>query len=390
MNVRYIFFDKFHVAGASYFSDFDRLIDEIPIGAEVCFRREPKNRHDKNALAVYYKGYKLGYVPQVQNEKYVRLIDRGLTELLYATVASIDKETRYKEAMLEISVSLRLDGTSFYSLTARESRMIEDAKNLDLSGMLRAFSGLDKYGELQMPTLGALLNIRNVDVAFTTIMEQDLLKRMYFAPEIEGKVKEEEPEAPKEKGVDYDDPDTFIGEYFPPMKMHDEYPLICVYLNRIENISAGDAESRCFTICETFIHECMHALFDHEPRKKGHPYDSFLEEPTCECGAIMIAQELDKMYPGFGDFVLKSVDSKVTKYGLGADLYRYWSSCEEQGDNAVDAYNDACDKIVFKKDGRAVSGWTGRMPYTQAIPEMKAIYSAAHRKRMSNQTEKPR
>lgn len=49
MNINNIFFDKFHVARASYGYDFDRVIDEIPIGAEACFKREPDNAHDKNA-----------------------------------------------------------------------------------------------------------------------------------------------------------------------------------------------------------------------------------------------------------------------------------------------------------------------------------------------------
>ena len=88
-------------------------------------------------------------------------------------------------------------------------------------------------------------------------------------------------------------------------------------------------------------------------------------------------------------FVLKSEDDKKNKYGLGADLYRYWSSSQECKDNAVDAYNEACDFVGFKADGTVVNGWTGRMPHTQAIPQMKEIYWQAHRSGVSNQTDKP-
>ena len=382
MNVKYIFFDKFYVAGATYSCDFDRVIDEIPLGAEVCFKREPDNDRDKKALAVYYKGYKLGYVPRACNLKYDRLFDRGLTEIFHATVASIDRKTHSKEQALEITVSLRLDGASRYSLTEREAKMIEDVKNLDLSSVFRAFGGLNKKGEFKMPTLGTLLAQRRADVAFTTIWELKDIERQYsYVP-----VGDREP---IEVEIDGNNPDDFIGEYFTPMKKDDEYPLICVYLNRIDYYSKGDADRRCFTICETFIHECMHALFDHDPRQQLHPRDSYLEEPTCECGAIIIAQELDHLYPGFGDFVLKSVDGKKNKYGLGADLYRYWSSSQECMDNAVDAYNEACDFIGFNADGTVVNGWTGRMPHTQAIPQMKEIYWQAHRSGVSNRTDKP-
>ena len=263
--------------------------------------------------------------------------------------------------------------------------MIEDAKNLDLSRVLRAFGAVNKKGELAMPTLGALLEQKRVDVAFTTIwMKNDVLRLFDPAPAVE---KELIKDPSKDPAADDLNPENFIGEYFTPMKKKDEFPLICVYLNRIDYNSKGNPGARCFTICWTFIHECMHALFDHKPREKWHPLDSYLEEPTCECGAIIIAQELDRLYPGFGDYVLKEVDSKKDRYGLGADLYRYWPSHQEQKDNAVDAYNEACDGIVFKADGCAVDGWKGRMPHTDAIPEMKEIYHIALRSG-SNQTEK--
>ena len=383
MNVQYVFYDKFYIAGPSFSPDYERIINEVPIGAEVTFMREPNNAYDSNAIVVYYKGYKLGYIWEKSlglNEKYARLLDRSLTEIFYATISHIDLKRHDKEFAVEVSVYLRLDGASCYSLTAEEVEMIEAVKNLDLSGILDSFAQTNKKGDLIMPTLGAMLKKKQADVAFTTIWTLDDIIRQH-----QHVSKEERPSI--DKAAIYSQDDEFIGEYFSPLKRDDEYPLICIYLNRIDYF-AKDALDRQYCICHTFIHECMHALFDHKPRTKHHPHDSFLEEATCECGAIMIAKELDRHYPGFGDYVFNSVNRKTTKYGLGADLYLHWSNSKEMKRNAVDDYNYACDQIVFKSNCNAVNGWKDRWPYDQAIPEMKEIYNLAHRS-PSNQSDKP-
>lgn len=36
----------------------------------IVFKPEPKNEHDKNAIAVYLGNYQIGYVPRVVNEQY--------------------------------------------------------------------------------------------------------------------------------------------------------------------------------------------------------------------------------------------------------------------------------------------------------------------------------
>lgn len=178
--------------------------------------------------------------------------------------------------------------------------------------------------------------------------------------------------------------DFLIGQYFSPLHKSSEYLLLCIYLNRIYRLSNNEIYRR-YLIASIFIHEVMHSLFDTDTRHKTHLYDSNLEEPTCECGAIIIAKEVERVHPefaGFGNWTLNTVDNKQNKYGLGANLYGYWNNWEYGGSNAVDDYKNACNYIHDKVN------WTGRHNSLDAIREMKTIYHNALLGGISNQGDK--
>lgn len=89
----------FHVAGTQY-HDFDlakkhRLIKEH---SSYSWKREPNNRHDKNAIAIYINDYKVGYVPSFEAKKLVAQIDRGDKFILYLN----DYKPRSQYEALEI------------------------------------------------------------------------------------------------------------------------------------------------------------------------------------------------------------------------------------------------------------------------------------------------
>lgn len=44
----------------------------------LMLRREPSNRYDRNAIAVYWRGRQLGYVPARENAELAALMDRGM------------------------------------------------------------------------------------------------------------------------------------------------------------------------------------------------------------------------------------------------------------------------------------------------------------------------
>ncbi len=71
------------VAGLRY-HDGGRHLFEIRPGDPVTLRREPRNPHDRKAVALYWHGRKLGYLPRVDNSVISNLLDQGA--LLDATV----------------------------------------------------------------------------------------------------------------------------------------------------------------------------------------------------------------------------------------------------------------------------------------------------------------
>src|SRR5260221_10177521 len=55
------------VAGFQY-SEGLKMIDKMREGDELDLVREPENVHDENAVAVYWKQNRIGYVPAMDNE----------------------------------------------------------------------------------------------------------------------------------------------------------------------------------------------------------------------------------------------------------------------------------------------------------------------------------
>ncbi|MBL3600100.1 MAG: HIRAN domain-containing protein [gamma proteobacterium endosymbiont of Lamellibrachia anaximandri] len=49
----------------------------LQIGETLKLRREPANRYDRNAIAVWFKNEHLGYVPRSENRTLAQMMDRG-------------------------------------------------------------------------------------------------------------------------------------------------------------------------------------------------------------------------------------------------------------------------------------------------------------------------
>ena len=56
----------FHVAGFAYYDGLD-VINELSLGQAVTLVVETDNPYDNEAVAIYYKDKKLGYVPKEKN-----------------------------------------------------------------------------------------------------------------------------------------------------------------------------------------------------------------------------------------------------------------------------------------------------------------------------------
>ena len=69
------------------FHEGEAAWSSMAVGAPLDLVREPDNRHDPNAVAVYFRENKLGYVPRGENGAVAQMLDRG--EELAATISRL-------------------------------------------------------------------------------------------------------------------------------------------------------------------------------------------------------------------------------------------------------------------------------------------------------------
>lgn len=78
----------------------NRCITQLQEGAKLQLQCEPDNLHDKNAVAVYWQQYKLGYVPRYENTAVSQMLNRG--ETLQATVSQIKQPEFWQPVVMDI------------------------------------------------------------------------------------------------------------------------------------------------------------------------------------------------------------------------------------------------------------------------------------------------
>jgi len=81
------------------------LWGEIQPGDPLTLVREPQNPHDRNAVRVEWRTFKLGYVPRAENAAVARHLDRGAT--LLAKVSKV-QPTRAPNRRIEFEIYLPL------------------------------------------------------------------------------------------------------------------------------------------------------------------------------------------------------------------------------------------------------------------------------------------
>ncbi|HEL1556470.1 TPA: HIRAN domain-containing protein [Streptococcus suis] len=68
------------------------MIDQLKPGTPVELVGEPSNPHDSEAVAIFYQGTKLGYIPFDKNSLISRLIYFGLGDILEARIQMSNTE----------------------------------------------------------------------------------------------------------------------------------------------------------------------------------------------------------------------------------------------------------------------------------------------------------
>lgn len=102
-----IFLFDTHIAGTAYVEGIEELAENLTINERLNFVREENNKYDLQAIKIQNsQGNKLGYVPQVDNVIFARLMDHG--KVIFAKVRKI--ELRGKWYKIDIAVFLEEGG----------------------------------------------------------------------------------------------------------------------------------------------------------------------------------------------------------------------------------------------------------------------------------------
>ena len=78
-----------NVAGFSHWNGFT-VLGKLRPGSKLRLKAEFDNPYDPNAVAVYYKKTKIGFVPRRQNYLVAQLIRFGHKDVLEAYVTNVD------------------------------------------------------------------------------------------------------------------------------------------------------------------------------------------------------------------------------------------------------------------------------------------------------------
>ncbi|HDP54591.1 MAG TPA: DNA-binding protein [Bacteroidetes bacterium] len=69
-------FEHFTIAGFTYY-DGALAFSKLRVGTRLKLVAEPKNQFDKNAVVLYLKKYKLGYIPRAHNREISKVLNAG-------------------------------------------------------------------------------------------------------------------------------------------------------------------------------------------------------------------------------------------------------------------------------------------------------------------------
>lgn len=89
-------FTHFHVAGFTYW-DGSLIFKELEIGTKLKLVIDKDNKFDAYAVALYYKEYKLGYIPRGENKEIYKFCEQGYQEIFEVVINRISPEETPEE-----------------------------------------------------------------------------------------------------------------------------------------------------------------------------------------------------------------------------------------------------------------------------------------------------
>ena len=93
----------FHIAGFTFYEGVT-VFEKMKVGKKVKFQLEEDNKWDPRAVAIYFKGEKIGFIPRTENRIIYKLLKVGITQF-EARIQKIDP-TEHTERQVEVVVHL--------------------------------------------------------------------------------------------------------------------------------------------------------------------------------------------------------------------------------------------------------------------------------------------
>ncbi len=93
----------FHVAGFTFY-DGVLVFSKLKIGKKVKLQLDSENKYDPRAVAIYFEGMKIGYVPRTENRIFYKLLKVGITQF-EARIQKVDSQ-EHTERQVEVVVHL--------------------------------------------------------------------------------------------------------------------------------------------------------------------------------------------------------------------------------------------------------------------------------------------
>jgi hypothetical protein len=94
-----------NVAGFSHWDGF-LVFDQLKSGKKLKLVAEFDNPYDPNAVAVYFKGTKIGFVPRANNFLVAQLIRFGHKDVLEARITHVDALAR-PEQQVQMTIMVK-------------------------------------------------------------------------------------------------------------------------------------------------------------------------------------------------------------------------------------------------------------------------------------------
>lgn len=99
-----MYYKSFHIAGFSYYEGPEMLRFFKQIGTELKLKAEPKNRYDENAVAIYYKKDKIGYVPRDKNYSMSKFLRMGHNPFRVTVHQVLPNESLERQVRVAVSI----------------------------------------------------------------------------------------------------------------------------------------------------------------------------------------------------------------------------------------------------------------------------------------------